>query len=301
MSEFSCSNCDYITRKKQNVTRHINCKNKCWTGEAPTIIENIKESRCTYCNTPFLTIMGLTNHTKNNCQIKKNKDEANKKMITKIKEEIKEEIIEELEAKIRTDLEAKIRTDLEAKIRTELEAKIRTENAGNITNIANTANISNTANITNNNVTNNIVIQITPYNHPNLEDFERYYIHAIARITMSVPTLIKHIHFNKNKAENHSIIINNFRTKIAKVYDGHEWKTKDEDELIEELIDTYERLLEDWAYGDPEKMVHLNTYLEIKDRDGIDNVHNVLKKEIKKLIYDKRDMVKGTITKIKNG
>jgi hypothetical protein len=37
--------------------------------------------------------------------------------------------------------------------------------------------------------------------------------------------------------ENHNICIKNFRTKIAKVYNGKEWKT----------MDDYERQLEDWA------------------------------------------------------
>jgi hypothetical protein len=151
--------------------------------------------------------------------------------------------------------------------------------------------------ITNNTNTNNIIVQITPYNNsynnPNLD--EKYFLHAITRICMSVPTLIKHIHFNKNRPENHNIVINNLRTKIAIVYDGHEWKTKDEDELLVELIDTYEKLLEDWAYGDPEKMIYLDEYLEIKDRDGIEDVHKNVKENIKILIYENRDMVNYTI------
>ena len=152
--------------------------------------------------------------------------------------------------------------------------------------------INNTDNSTNT-VNNNIIIQITPYNDPNLEGAERYYKEAIKKIFMSVPTIIERIHFNAELPENHNICITNYRTKLAKVFNGREWKTMDEDRLIDELVNTYENLLEDWAEDNPERMKHIERYKEIKERDGAEKVLKDLKDEVKKLIYDKRAMIKG--------
>jgi len=150
---------------------------------------------------------------------------------------------------------------------------------------------------TNNTVNNNIIIQITPYNDPNLDNAEKYYMAALKKMFMSVPYIIEQIHFNTDFPENHNLCIRNYRTKLAKVFNGREWKTMDEDRLIDELIDTYERLLEDWAEDNPKRMQYIEKYKEIKDRDGKSKVYKDLKDEVKKLIYDKRDMISS---KIKN-
>jgi hypothetical protein len=51
----------------------------------------------------------------------------------------------------------------------------------------------------NNNINNNINIQLAPWNNPSLpEDIEKYYREALKKLFLSVPTLIKQIHFNKD-------------------------------------------------------------------------------------------------------
>jgi hypothetical protein len=274
---YTCIRCGHIFNQKCDMNNHINRKKICEAVLSDCIPKECIDEIFNHKIIHYYCVCNRGYEHEDDFQ--KHQDQCDKYTLEKLK-------IDNLKLE---------NLKLESEIK-EKELKIKKSEANlNVMNINN-----NITNIQNQTIQNNIVFQITPYNDPNLENFERYYLHAIARITMSVPTLIKHIHFNKNKAENHSIQINNFRTKIAKVYDGREWKTKDEDELLEELIDTYEKLLEDWADGDPEKLVHLNKYIEIKDRDGTENVHNMLKKEIKKLIYDKRDMVKSTIARIKN-
>jgi len=151
---------------------------------------------------------------------------------------------------------------------------------------------STTNNITNIQNQQNIIIQITPYNDPNLEGAEKYYLMAIKKLFMSVPTIIEYIHFNNEFPENQNICIKNYRTKLAKAFNGREWKTMSEDQLINELIDTYERLLEDWAEDNPKRMQYIEKYKEIKQRDGSTKVYKDLRDEVKKLIYDKRDMIK---------
>ena len=144
-----------------------------------------------------------------------------------------------------------------------------------------------------NNNTVNININLAPWNDPNLDEAEKYYLQAIKKAFMSIPYIIEKIHFNPEMPENQNICIKNYRTKVAKVFDGRKWTIMDEDKVIKQLIDDYERLLEDWAEGKPEKrMQYIERYKEIKERDGRLKVENDIKDEIKKLIYVNRDMIK---------
>jgi hypothetical protein len=139
---------------------------------------------------------------------------------------------------------------------------------------------------------NNLIINLTAYNDPNLKGMEKYYLTAIKKAFMSVPYIIEKIHFNINYPENQSMVIKNNRTKVAKVYDGEKWKSMDENSLIDEIINTYEQLLEDYAENDPERMEHIEKYRKIKERDSEETVLKDLKDEVKKLMYDNRNMVK---------
>ncbi len=95
---------------------------------------------------------------------------------------------------------------------------------------------------------NNININLASWNNPLLpDDVEKYYREAVKKIFLAVPTLIKYIHFNTEHPENHNICIKNARSKTAKVYNGKEWETMDEDELITSLISDYENTLEDYS------------------------------------------------------
>jgi len=147
-------------------------------------------------------------------------------------------------------------------------------------------------NTTHNTTNINFNFNLTSYNDPNLDGVEKYYLSAIKKMFMSIPYIIEQIHFNSDFPENHNICIKNFRTKLAKVFNGREWKTMNEDQLIDELIDTYERLLEDWAEDNPKRMHYIEKYNDIKLRDGKSKVYKDLKDEVKKLLYDKRDMIK---------
>ena len=63
---------------------------------------------------------------------------------------------------------------------------------------------------------------------------------------MSVPSLIKEVHFNPNVPENHNIYISNIKNKYAMVYDGTRWEIKDQDETIDKLIIDQEYAIEEW-------------------------------------------------------
>ena len=139
---------------------------------------------------------------------------------------------------------------------------------------------------------NNLIINLTAYNDPNLKGMDKYYLTAIKKAFMSVPYIIEKIHFNVSYPENQSMVIKNNRTKVAKVYDGEKWKSMDENSLIDEIINTYEQLLEDYAENDPDHMKHIERYRKIKERDSEETVLRDLKDEVKKLMYDNRNIVK---------
>jgi hypothetical protein len=136
-----------------------------------------------------------------------------------------------------------------------------------------------------------INITLTPWKMPNLENTEKYYASAIKKIFLSVPKLIEYIHFNGAFPENHNVCIKNYRNKVAKVYNGKEWQTLDEDQVITDLIRIYEGELENWSNGHPERMVYFTKYRELFDRDGEDKVFKDLKAEVKNVLYDKRGMI----------
>ena len=139
-----------------------------------------------------------------------------------------------------------------------------------------------------NNINNNTInINLTSWKNPNYpDDMDKYYREAIKKVFMSVPNLIQNIHFNPDMPENQNICIKNFRTKLAKVFDGTKWTTINEDKLLDELINTYESELENWADDKPSRMKYIDEYKEIKNRDGRLIVEKEIKDVVKKLIYD---------------
>ena len=50
---------------------------------------------------------------------------------------------------------------------------------------------------------------------------------------MCIPSLIKKIHFNPRKPENHNIYISNIKNKYIMVYDGDKWNLSNQNETID--------------------------------------------------------------------
>lgn len=230
-----------------------------------TIVNHINKAK--KCSTDLLEVIKLDIKIKcDYCEKELYDKNTKKRHLKTCKKKISQEN-EENERKIK---------DLENKVE-ELNSKLSSSSGSTI--------------ITNNiQQQNNVIIQITPYNDPNLEGLEKYYLMALKKLFMSVPTIIEKVHFNTEYPENHNICISNYRNKLAKVFNGKEWRTMDEDKLIEQLMNTYETLLEGWAEDDEERMKYIEKYNDIKNTDNkkIDEI----KEEIKNMIYDKRGMVK---------
>ena len=148
-------------------------------------------------------------------------------------------------------------------------------------------------NITNN-ITNNNVVNITlPYretNHDFLSDSD--YLRCINRMIMSVPNLIKRIHFNPEHPENHNIYINDMSRNLIMVYDGTQWNVQNQKDTIDRLINDHEFLLDEWVeYGAekyPNAMKKFKDYVELRSKN---EVEEKIKDEVRYILYNNRDLV----------
>ncbi len=148
--------------------------------------------------------------------------------------------------------------------------------------------VNNTQNNTQNN---NINITLSPWNNPKLPpNIEEYYKQAIKKVFMAVPTLVKLIHFNEEHPENHNICIRNARNGLAKVFNGKDWETVNEDEVIRSLIYDYEESLDNYAAEhDPSYIEKMN---KIKLRDTEEKVYDDMHIEIKRAVHDRNKLIK---------
>jgi hypothetical protein len=72
------------------------------------------------------------------------------------------------------------------------------------------------------------------------------------------------------------------RSGIAKVYNGKEWESMDEKDVIRTLIDDYESTLDNYASEKNPK--YIEKMQKIKDRDSEDKVYDDLHTEVKRVI-----------------
>ena len=148
------------------------------------------------------------------------------------------------------------------------------------------------------NIQNNI--KILAYKNTDLSHLtEKDYMYCLNRSNMCIPNLIKKIHFDPKKPENHNVYISNIKNKYIMIYDGNKWNLNDQDEAIDDIIDTnefvLEQKLEEWIENGkdyPEIMKKFNRYLEKKEKD---EVINKIKNEIKLILYNNRKVINDQI------
>jgi hypothetical protein len=260
MVNYNCPRCGYNTQNKPNIVRHMNRKNICKPKindfdilkYKDEIISGKEFSKCEKCNEIILD----KNH---NCE-KKDKDSELAKM---------KKMVEQLNEKL--DKQVNIIDKQGNKIDELLK------NPG-------------TTNIINNNTMNIMILSHKDTDVSHLKDIDYY--NSIGRCIMSVPNLIKRIHFDKNRPENHNIYIKNKRNEYIMVYDGGKWIVKDQTEVVDDLIRENEYRLEDWidegSKKYPKAMKKFKLYMSKRDEKGVpEKVRN----EVKMMLYNNRDMI----------
>jgi len=113
---------------------------------------------------------------------------------------------------------------------------------------------------------------------------------------MCVPHLVKMIHFDPKKPENHNVYISNLKNGYIMAYDGSKWDTLNRDEIIEDIISDKQGLIEErienWIEEGkkyPTIMKKFERYLEKKENNI---VINKIKEEIKLMLFNNRSVVK---------
>ena len=308
MNNYICPRCGYSTNIKTILIRHYNRKNICKNvisndnlqseyfkykiktkseipkysknGFAnPNYSKNGIVNKCTFCNKEFSTKGNLNKHEKV-CKEKK------------IDEDFKNNMLELINKLNEQQIEFKIELDKKEKEhRIEIEEKNKQIN-----------DLIKKVGIQNSNITTNVQnnIKILAYKNTDLSHLtDQDYIFCLNRSNMCIPHLIKKIHFNPKKPENHNIYISNIKNKYIMLYDGDKWVLQNQIDTLNELIDkneyVLEQKLEEWIENGkdyPEIMKKFNRYLEKKDDDI---VINKIKEEIQLMLYNNSKLVNKEI------
>ena len=251
-----CSHCEKCFYNKKDLFEHLNI---CEEYKEHLSKKNEGSYKCKYCEKKFSSYKSLWRHLKT-CKIKKEDDEEKQNLLN---------IVDMLNEQLK---DHKKQIDEQNKQINELIKK-----AGMTIG---------TQNIQQN-------IKILAYKNTDLSHLtDQDYLQCLNRSNMVIPNLIKKIHFNPKKPENHNIYISNIKNKYIMVYDGDKWNLTNQNDTIEDLIDTnevvIEQKLEEWLENGkeyPNIMKKFNRYLEKKEKDA---VINKVKEEIKLILYNNR-------------
>ena len=251
------------TKCQQMSTNHSKMSTKCQqnVNKCQQILTNI--NKCQYCNRKFRSRQGKWRHEQKSCKEKVRDDECKKNMM---------ELVDKLNDQLYEQREQIKEQNNQIK---ELIKKVGiTQNIQNIQNN----------------------IKILAYKNTDTSHLtDKDYIYCLNRSNMCIPHLIKKIHFNSQKPENHNVYISNIKNKYIMVYDGNKWNLHNQDETIEELIDinefVLEQKLEEWVENGkdyPEIMRKFKRYLEKKEKD---DVLNKIKNEIQLVLYNNNKII----------
>jgi len=257
-----CSHCNKCFYTKNDLFDHLNtCE------EYKEYLSKKKEGKyeCKYCDKTYSRIDSLNRHLKI-CKEKKKDDEAKNSM---------NELV-----------------DLLNKQNNELKEQLEKQNK-QIDELIKKAGINNstiTQNIQNN-------IKILAYKDTDVSKLtDKDILKCMNHSNMCVPHLIKMIHLDPEKPENHNIYISNLKNGYIMVYDGGKWDTFNRDEIINNMIDDKQGLIEErienWIEEGtkyPAIMRKFERYLEKKENNV---VIDRIKEEIKLMLFNNRQLIK---------
>ena len=253
-----------------------NCPNM--THSVPKITHNNPQNQCKYCEKCYSKKCHLTRHLKN-CK-EKLKDEENKLNLLNLvdllnkqleqKDFMTKQMIEQLE---------------------EQREQIKEQNQ-QIKELIKKSGIN--IGTQNNNIQNNI--QILAYGNSDISHLtDKDYVKCLKHSNFCIPHLIKQIHFNPSKPENHNIYISNLKNNYVMIYNGSKWMLNDRDESIQNLIDDKESIieqkLEEWIENGIKYPDIMKKFNKKKKKKENDRVINKVKSEIKLMLFNNRDIM----------
>jgi hypothetical protein len=226
---------------------------------------------CKYCKKTFLKKEYLNKHLKKYCKEKKIYEEEEKQ-----EKEHKEDLLKLVK------LMNKKMNSLEKQLKKRDKQLLELQKKTGVT-------IGQQNNIQNN-------IKILAFNKTDMSHLkDKDYLKFLSHSNFCVPHMIKKLHFDPHKPENHNIYISNIKNNYVMIYDGKKWKLEDQKNVIDNMLDNstfiLEDKIEDWIKNGkkyPEIMEKFTRYIEKKEND---EVLNKIKQEIKLILFNNRTLV----------
>ncbi len=234
---------------------------------------------CKFCENNYSSKSNLNKHLKI-CKDKKEDDEV-KKSMNELVVILNEQLIDYKKELEKRDKELEKRDKELEKRDKQLDELIKKAGINNSTI---------TQNIQNN-------IKLLAYKDTDVSNLtDKDILKCMNHSNMCVPHLIKMIHFDPEKPENHNVYISNLKNGYIMAYDGDKWDTKNRDEIITDMIDDKQGLIEErieiWIEKGkkyPSIMKKFERYLEIKENNI---VINKIKEEIKLMLFNNKNLIK---------
>jgi ElaB/YqjD/DUF883 family membrane-anchored ribosome-binding protein/protein-arginine kinase activator protein McsA len=277
MTLYGCDLCKFYNVNRSKYDRHLETKKHTGnlTGKlkvsqkgpkSKSKVSMTDEHICKYCGKIYKHKQSVNNHIKYNCE--KNKDEDLKELVRLLNLQIQQK-------------DDKIKT-----LSHQMEKQQK-----QIDKLVDKLQVTHITNNTTNNIQNNI--KLLCYKDTDISHLtEKDYIGAIKKVTGCVKDMIEKIHFNPSKPENMNIYISNMKDKYLMVYEDDNWNIKNKVTEIDNLYETKEMLLEEWLDDEQHKYPDLRQkferYLNNKEND---ETMNMIKEEIKLMLYNKKKLL----------
>ena len=159
----------------------------------------------------------------------------------------------------------------------------------------------------NNGTINHFNITINPYEKTDWSYITRdNVLTSIQKGNFGIPYMIKLLHFNKDKPENHNICVKNIKSKYISVYNGDQWDCQLQYEQIsimaEEVINYIEDQISEWDdkfYEENKEKVKKFNFFQNKYYDSKKTyVHDRVHEEMKLGLFNNRELIMGTHDKL---
>jgi len=282
-------------KSSQNVVKSVS-KVSNFSSKKSEKSENNKKYKCNYCEKEYVHNQSLYKHNKK-CK-EKIKEEEVKDSMDKLVKLLNEQLKEQKKELKEKNNQIKEKDNQLKKELDKRDKQIKEQNK-QIDELIKKAGINN-SNITQN-IQNNI--KLLAYKDTDISNItDKNIISCMNHSNMCVPYLIKMIHLDPKKPENHNVYISNLKNGYIMVYDGDKWDTLNREEIIEDMINDRECLIqdrvEDWLENGknyPIIMKKFERYLEKKEKDA---VLNKIKEEIKLMLFNNRNMINKNPSKL---
>lgn len=236
MTVFECPRCDWQFTTKQNLIRHLNCKNICSAKDpdsdvsATEIIQNLGFGRtrkteynpltdyqCSICHALFKTEPSMKRHVKNKHAQPKPTEPPQPQSTPSIPPEVAEEL--------------RFLREEVLKLRDRPPVVVNNNNCtfhqqSNVINAFGKENIE--------------YIR-------NMPTYHTFMKHCILNKADGVCNYLVKKHFHKEHPENHNILRRNKKDEFVHIFDGEDWKPKMAEDALEQLFAKCERDFADFA------------------------------------------------------